>query len=287
MIYTLNTKADEHETVVEEIESKHETQMNKFFVDCEQKLTLAKSKIEDQKSLKDKILSLEAKIEGLKGTKDMHEVELKKVKSSAQDEITKLKISHSNTILNLGKEVETLRDKLETQTDEFSQFLHNLVKEKEKSLEEVRVLHDKTLETLKFDHKEEIRKLKESMSQLESPEKITSLQKELQDMQKLKEIAESSLLSETEKLRNHHDDELEKLRNDLQLEAMHATRSVRDSLSQKLQSREQELNSEIERRNSEIDSKIKEIESLKQITERVSISFELILKKLTFGSWSI
>merc|ERR1712173_101573 len=108
----------------------------------------------------------------------------------------------------------------------------NLVKEKDKNLEEIRTLHNKTLESLKTDHAEEIRVLKESMSQLESPEKITELENELKHMQTLKQLADTKLESELEKLRNQHAEEVERLRNEMQLEAMQATRSVRDSMTQ-------------------------------------------------------
>ena len=282
VIYTLNTKADEHESIVEEIESKHEEQMNKFFNDCQLKLTQAKSKIEDQKSLKDKILSLEAKIEGLNGTKEMHDIELKKLKQSSQDEITKLKIGHSNTILNLGKEVESLRDKLETQTDEFSQLLHTLVKEKEKSLEDVRVIHDKVLENLKLEHTEEVRKLKESMSQLESPEKIAELEKQISHLDTLRQVAETKLESELEKLRNQQETEMNQLRNDMELEAMQATRSVRDSMTQKLQIREDEFNKEILEYKMKLEEKISDVAELSQIIERVSDQLEIATVVLIF-----
>ena len=270
VIYTLNTKADEHESIVEEMEAKHEAQMTQFISDCQSKVNQVKAKVEEQNFLREKITTLQSKLDGLQGEKDSHETALRSLKSASQEEITQLKVSHSNVVLKLSKELETLRDKLEEQTDEFSSVLQELVREKEKNLKELRVLHGKEIENLKNHHKDEIQKLRSNVGkEKEYLEKLEQIETKCRNAETMKELAEQKLSSEIEKLKSVHDGQMTQLRDELQLEAMEATKSVRESLHRQMTSREFEMKGEMEKLQSQLQCNIEEISRLKDLIQQV------------------
>ncbi|XP_033125471.1 protein FAM184A-like [Anneissia japonica] len=148
VIYALNTKNDEHEALVNQLKSAHESELQQLMAETKTKVAVYKSKVSGETELRKRIESLEACIlEHERQRKEALE-QFTDYKNQVIQSETKLKAEQSHKLLSLSKEVLEVKKDFEERLKSFESMKDRFEKDKEASLEELRRAHAKKVDEL-------------------------------------------------------------------------------------------------------------------------------------------
>lgn len=148
VIYALNTKNDEHESVIQALKDAHEEEIQQILADTREKILQYKSRVTEELDLKRKIQVLEASLEDHRKMKQQALTEFEAYKHRVEDMQLCAEAQHVQRIVTMSREVEEIRRKFEEKLWSFGQLQVQFEKDKRLALEDMRTAHKREVQEL-------------------------------------------------------------------------------------------------------------------------------------------
>nr|XP_033794378.1 protein FAM184A isoform X2 [Geotrypetes seraphini] len=141
VIYTLNTRNDEHESGILALKDAHEEEIQQIITETREKIIQYKSKVIEELDLKKKIQVLEESLEEHTKVKHQALMEFEAYKRRVEDMQLYSEAQHVQRIVTMSREVEEMRKKFEERLQSFMQLQVQCEKDKHITLEELKTAH--------------------------------------------------------------------------------------------------------------------------------------------------
>ena len=200
VIYALNTKNDEHDTVLQALKEGHEEEMQQLLAETKEKIAQYKNKIDSEQDNKKRIDSLAQCIAEYEKQKKNALSEFENFKKKSEEREIQLKTEHSQKILSMSQEVIEVKSNFEDRLKYYENMKKRLEEDKNITIDELKKAHRKEVEHL----------IHAQQSQFVDMSKYTELeQKYSQEIQDLKNKCEE-LENDRTKLSEEHEGKLSK-----------------------------------------------------------------------------
>ena len=266
VIYSLNTKNDEHEEIIEGLKTAHQEELQKVMVECRDKMGHYRQKMElidEQELLISKLQSL---LEEEQTEKQNFITDFEKFKQS-KDEMEKTVVSKYETkMAEMANSLVKIKDEFENRTQQFEIARRKFESEKEETISDL--THQQSLEMEKLIKAHRVRydelqnekgKLQQEVEQmrLDNKSKLGSRDTEIKKLmedhdakcEKLKSFYENELAAAGQKHEAEFEDKIEKMKNDakvLQMSTARTEESLRNRIKT-LHENNENLETEIEK----------------------------------------
>eukprot|EP00794_Sanderia_malayensis_P005689 gene5689-6390_t len=211
VIYSLNSKNDEHEEIFESLKNAHEEELQKVAIESKEKIGHYKQKMElfkEQESLISRLQSLleDERQEKQKFIEDFDKFKIKK--SGAETEITK---KFESKLSDISSKLSVLKDEYENRTQKFQSVTKNLENEKERMVSELSHKHSVEMDNLIKAHRVRYDELKNKNEALETSIESLKSNDSLEVSRKITEIKnlEKEHEAKSSKLKSFYENELE------------------------------------------------------------------------------
>ena len=266
VIYSLNTKNDEHEEIIEGLKTAHQEELQKVVVEYSDKMGHYRQKMElidEQELLISKLQSL---LEEERTEKQNFITDFEKFKQG-KDEMEKTVVSKYETkMADMANNLVKIKDEFENRTQQFEIARKKFENEKEKTISDL--THQQSLEMEKLIKAHRVRydelqnekgKLKQEVEQmrLDNKSKLGNRDIEIKKLmedhdakcEKMKSFYENELAAARQKHEAEFEDKIEKMKNDakvLQMSTARTEESLRSRIKT-LHENNENLETEIEK----------------------------------------
>ncbi|XP_045150235.1 protein FAM184A [Echinops telfairi] len=148
VIYSLNTKNDEHESAIQVLKDAHEEEIQQILAETREKILQYKSKVTEELDLNRKIQALEASLEEHVKMKQQALTEFEAYKHRVEDMRLCAEAQHVQRIVTMSREVEEIRRKFEEKLQSFGQLQVQFERDKLSALEDLRTAHRREIQEL-------------------------------------------------------------------------------------------------------------------------------------------
>ena len=260
VIYALNTKNDEHETVLQQLKEQHEDEMQKLLKETKEKISVYKTQLEGEKLHNQKIEKLESSLQEQTVIREKYLQQFESFKRQAEERETQLKTEHAQKMLELSHDVLHTKKEFEEKLKQFDLWKDSVNEENEKRLNELKKSHEKEIDEVRNYHRDQNDEWLNEVKKVEDKFK--------HDIETLQEKC-NCLEQEKIQLGEEYDGKLAKaqLFYEKELEALKSLNNVTEEEAQKLlQGEKEKLMKDFAARESELKKQINSL--LSQVTER-------------------
>ncbi|XP_072029595.1 protein FAM184A-like [Amphiura filiformis] len=169
VIYSLNTKNDEHESAFQNLKESHEEEMQKLIADTKNKMAQYQSKVGKEMELRQRLQSLEATLAGNESHRHEAMEEFNLFKRKAVERESQIKAEHSQRVLSLSQDLLSIKRDFEDRFRQFEDVKQRLESERNNQIAELRTNHAAELSELQ-------QKLKSSQSEVSQEKEQLILQ---------------------------------------------------------------------------------------------------------------
>lgn len=149
MIYALNTKNDESESVLQTLRDQHEEQIQQILADTKQKLSLYKDRLDEESDYQATLEALQAKVAEYESKHASVQDKFSLYKAQVKDQQEKEQETHLSRVLRLTEEVMKVKENFEDHLNSFKFWKEKIAAEHAVSLAELERKHQMTLEDLR------------------------------------------------------------------------------------------------------------------------------------------
>ena len=146
VIYTLNTKNDLHEEIVQRLRSLHESEMQKVLSDSAARMKRAEaSVVNERESMARREQRLAKQVDDLKLEKRQLREEQESYRSSVSEHLKTLKLEHASHTAQLGREAESIKRTQSDQLREVAELRESISQKAGRQLAALKSQHEKQL----------------------------------------------------------------------------------------------------------------------------------------------
>nr|XP_036849377.1 protein FAM184A isoform X7 [Manis javanica] len=276
VIYALNTKNDEHESVIQALRDAHEEEIQQILAETREKILQYKSKVTEELDLKKKIQVLEASLEDHIKMKQQALTEFEAYKHRVEDMQLCAEAQHVQRIVTMSREVEEIRRKFEERLRSFGQLQVQFEKDKRLALEDLRTAHRREIQELlksQQDHSASINKGQEKVEELHRME-VETLNKTLEELRLERKKLIEDYEGKLNKAQSFYEHELDTLKRSqlFTAESLQATREKEADLRKEFQGQEAILRKTIGKLKTELQMGQDEAGSLRDRCQKLQIA---------------
>ncbi|KAK3095651.1 hypothetical protein FSP39_017162 [Pinctada imbricata] len=274
VIYALNTKNDEHESVIQTLKEQHEEQIQQLLSETRDKILTYKKNIDEETDYADRVTKLEATITEFERHKidALHKFEV--YKKQAEDREMRLKKEHSQKYVALSQEVLVAKKNFEEQLSKFELWRSQVDMEKEKALEDLKKAHEKEVDEIRHFHRNQ------NDDWLNECAKIEDKYKD--EVERLRTTCET-LTSEKQKYVDEYDNKLQKAQAFYEKE-LEALRNSKDSsvsgLMQTMQEEKEKMKKDFAAQQAEMKKQVDSLVSQLSLREEEVEKYHKQLRQL-------
>ncbi|XP_036849377.2 protein FAM184A isoform X7 [Manis javanica] len=276
VIYALNTKNDEHESVIQALRDAHEEEIQQILAETREKILQYKSKVTEELDLKKKIQVLEASLEDHIKMKQQALTEFEAYKHRVEDMQLCAEAQHVQRIVTMSREVEEIRRKFEERLRSFGQLQVQFEKDKRLALEDLRTAHRREIQELlksQQDHSASINKGQEKVEELHRME-VETLNRTLEELRLERKKLIEDYEGKLNKAQSFYEHELDTLKRSqlFTAESLQATREKEADLRKEFQGQEAILRKTIGKLKTELQMGQDEAGSLRDRCQKLQIA---------------
>lgn len=214
VIYALNTKNDEHESIVENLKTSHEEEVQQLMAETTEKINYFKSKLNVVSEQKQTLELLESHLtrEKLQRREAMSEFE--KFKHENERKEANLRSDYSEKILSMSKELLSSKRQFEDRLKEFQEMRKRLEEDRDKAVDDLSRKHHEELDQLMKAHRVRYDEVVKEKRKLEEKHKksLAQLQSSGENSEEERRKIESEYQEKVQKLQAFYEKELAALR---------------------------------------------------------------------------
>ena len=210
VVYTLNTKNDEHDSVIEYLKEEHEQEIQQFLMQTKDRVSELQSRIEDHEERREKVEHLEGLLRQEREKRKQSMEEFESFKISAKEREENLLAECGQKLSTNSKQLLEAKSSFEKQLKSFEKTREMLEKDKDNAVEDLVRSHHEELDQLMKAHRvryDEVLKDKEKLRQ-ELEEKIKNLSSSPEAFHAERERLEGDYGTKLEKLKSFYEKEL-------------------------------------------------------------------------------
>ncbi|KAL5022300.1 hypothetical protein ScPMuIL_001455, partial [Solemya velum] len=250
VIYALNTKNDENESLVQNLKDKHEEEIQQLLSETKNKVAVYQNQIDNHLSQSRRIEILEKRISENEHQRAEAFAMFDRYKKEAEKTENTLKTEHSQKMLTLSQDVLQAKRNFEEQMQKFDEWREKVDIEKEEALKELKNAHEKELEHLRnFQRSQDSDWLNECAKIEEKyKEELESLKNKCQNLSEEKNKLTEDYELKLNKAQAFFEKELETLRHSKESEASDSgqLKEEYDKLRKSFAAQEAELHKQID-----------------------------------------
>ena len=210
VIFSLNTKNDEHEEIVDGLKTAHQEELQNVMIECKEKIGHYKQKMDLVKEQESLINTLQNLLEDERTEKRSVVGEFEDFKQKRNEIETQIGAKHENRLKDFSSKLVRLKDEYESRTQQFESVKRNFETEKEKILSDLSHKHSLEIDMLIKAHRVRYDELANEKQRLQGTLENTHSEKVSHNTQKDSEIKE--LIKEhnmkCDKLKSFYENEL-------------------------------------------------------------------------------
>ncbi len=279
VIYSLNSKNDDHEEIVEGLKNAHKEELEKVMVESKEKIGHYKQKLELVKEQESLISKLQNLLEDERQEKHKFLEDFEDFKSKKSDLDTEVKKKYENKMIEMTSKLTLLKDEYENRTQKFESITRKLEYEKENMTSELSHKHSLEMDKLIKAHRVRFDELKSENDKL---------QKNIENLQMDRSSVVTHKNTEIEKLVNENNIKCDKLKSFYENELAAAKRKheqVVEEMTEKLKKEEKLLNLSSKRNEEELRNRLRSVtnenESLESKIEELETCMANLKKELS------
>lgn len=275
VIYALNTKNDEHDTVIHSLKEQHEDEMQKLLSETKDKISVFKRKLEEETDYRQKISSLETTVVNYEKFKHEATNRFEAFKQHAEERECQVKIEHSQKLLAMSQEVLSAKKKFEKQLEQFEEWKQNVDSEKEKALSDMKKAHEAEMVELQTFQRSQNTDWLDECGKVEDKfkEQITELKSQLENLHLEKTKSAEEYEAKLAKAQAFYENELAALK--------HSQMSMADNSSKVLLEEQEKLKKDFATREKELKKHIESLVSQLSVSEEEVEKYKSEMEKLT------
>lgn len=253
VIYTLNTKNDEHENVLENMKTAHEEEMQKLMAETKERVNYFKTRLNAVSEQRQKIDMLESHLSKERLQREEAMSEFERFKQRTEGDEARLKSDFSDKILAMSKELLASKKQFEERLKDFQATRKLLEEDRDKAIEELTSKHHNEIDQLMKAHRVRYDEVVKEKQRLE---------KEFQEKLALAESSGDAVAEERRRIESEYQEKLDKLKAFYEKE-LAASRSLQESSKEtqlkEWENREKALKSEWNRQERIFKDRISEL----------------------------
>ncbi|XP_065071620.1 protein FAM184A-like [Rhopilema esculentum] len=280
VIFSLNTKNDEFEEVVDALKNQHQSELERVTHECKEKITHYKQKMELVKEQETLISKLQGLLEDERKEKRQFISDLESFKDEKHNTEVDLRGKYESKVEEVSKKLLMIKEEFENRTEQFENVRKKLEKDKETAISDMNHKHSIEMEKLIKAHRvrydelqSENNKLQQNIEKFktEKNSEVSSRDSEMQSMadeyeskcEKMKRFYENELSAAKKKHESEFEEQIEKMRNEeklLQMSMKRNEEALRNRIraltenNEGLESKIEELQLSIEEANKELNN---------------------------------
>jgi len=257
VIYALNTKNDEHDSIVDALKKTHEDEMQHLIAETKKKVESFKTRLGVVNEQQQKIEALESLLSQERLHKEEALSEFETTKQQNEVKLAQLKEEYSDKILSISRDMLSTKKDFDDRVKEFQAMRRKLEEDRDKIVDELTSKHHEELDQLMKAHRVRYDEVVREKTRIEDEFK--------QREEKIRAQASSTnslALEEKMKLEKEYQEKAEKLKSfyEKELEALRAVEAEsKEKNSKGLEEREKQLKLEWNRQERALKDRISEL----------------------------
>ncbi|XP_041131660.1 protein FAM184B-like isoform X2 [Polyodon spathula] len=145
VIYSLNTKCDEHESTLQALRDAHEEEIQRIVEETQGKIQQYKSRVGEEMDLRQRLQALDEALEQHKLRKEEALADFDAYRRQTEERELRTKTEHAERIMSLSKEMLDMKKDFENKLQNFDQLKEQLEQDKEKAVAELERMSQESL----------------------------------------------------------------------------------------------------------------------------------------------
>ncbi|XP_059154210.1 protein FAM184A-like [Physella acuta] len=282
VIYALNTKNDENDTVLQSLKDQHEEEIQRILADTQKKVSVYKCQLDEESDHRKTIEALQTKMDEYKDQKTLVENQFAAYKTKISELHEKERESYANRLFDMSHEMLKAKKDFEDHIQRFISWKERIIAEHATAIAEQESKHRTEMEDLKSLQRDQDDTWQNQCAKIEERFKsqIEALRNQVEALQNEKVSMETEYVAKLEKSQAFYEKELEAVRHsqsqghNMEVEKL---RKEIDRMKLDFGANERELRSQIDRLVRQLADTEDELEQVKQ--EKEMLQAELAGKK--------